>query len=107
MRDAKRFDAIRPASNVGAPKEARKPGGLAGWLSQCLRPHTRTRPALVLLDRLTLAPRQTVSLIEADGKRLLIATSQTGNPAFYALDDHASRIPGSLAARNRTARISW
>ena len=42
-----------------------KIGGWAGWLQRRLRPQTRPRPRLALLERITLAPRQSLSLVEA------------------------------------------
>jgi flagellar biogenesis protein FliO len=84
-------------------RRALKIGGLAGWLFARINARSRPQPGLVVRERITLAPRQTLSLVEADGRRLLIATSAEGTPAFYALDD-ARRCarPG-----NRPARISW
>ena len=80
-----------------------KPGGLAGWLLGRLHRDSRPRPSLALLERITLAPRQSLSLVEADGRRFLIATSAEGAPAFYALDDTQGlyrRVPSR-------ARVSW
>lgn len=101
-------DQTGPAS-PRAQAETGRPaiGGLAGWLLSHLRVRTRPTPKLALLERITLAPRQTVALIEADGRRLLIATSSEGAPAFYALDDAASLAVRSNGLRNRAARVSW
>jgi flagellar biogenesis protein FliO len=44
------------------------------------------RPRLALLERIALAPRQSLALVEAEGRRFLVATSPEGAPAFYALD---------------------
>jgi len=90
------------------PSRAGRPaiGGLAGWLLQKFSTRTRPTPKLALLERITLAPRQTVALIEADGRRLLIATSPESAPAFYALDD-ASRAVRATVPRNCPARVSW
>lgn len=61
-------------------------GGWTGWLFDKLqRGHGEPR-RLAVLDRITLAPRQSLALIEAEGRRLLVATSPDGAPAFYALD---------------------
>jgi flagellar biogenesis protein FliO len=71
-------------------------GGLAGWLLDKLRRGTRPQPRLALLERIALAPRQSLALVEADGRRLLVATSPEGAPVFYALDSpvrHASGAP--------------
>ena len=81
----------------------RKLGGLADWLIGRLRRDPRPRPSLALLERITLAPRQSLALVEAEGRRFLVATSAEGTPAFYALDE-------APAARRRAgvpARASW
>ena len=60
-----------------------------------------TQPRLELLERITLAPRQSLALVEAEGRRFLVATSAEGGPAFFALD---SRQPSAL---RRTQSVSW
>jgi flagellar biogenesis protein FliO len=78
-------------------------GGLAGWVLARLRFQPRPQPSLALLERITLAPKQSLALVEAEGRRFLIATSAEGAPAFYALNDRAAR-----RERNATrARLSW
>jgi flagellar biogenesis protein FliO len=76
-------------------------GGLAGWLLGRLRGGGRQRARLELLERIALAPRQSLALVEAEGRRFLVATSHEGAPAFYALDERA-RPPARAAAR-----VSW
>jgi hypothetical protein len=61
-------------------------GGLTGWLLDRLRSTRRAQPRLALLERIALAPRQSLALVEAEGRRFLVATSPEGAPAFYALD---------------------
>jgi len=89
-------------------------GGLAGWLLGRLRSGGGHRPRLELVERITLAPRQSLSLVEAEGRRFLVVTSPEGSPAFYALDErpitarprnNAARIDGP--ARPAAARVSW
>lgn len=80
-----------------------KPGGLASWLLGRLRRDPRPGPKLAVLERITLAPRQSLALIEAEGRRLLIATSADGAPAFYALDEK----PASRRRAAVPARVSW
>ena len=88
-------------------------GGLAGWLLQRLRVIPRPRPRLELLERIALAPRQSLALVEAEGRRFLVATSPEGAPAFYALDERARQAgAGRSLAPLRTsaapaARVSW
>jgi hypothetical protein len=99
------------------------PGGLAGWLLGRLRGIRRAPARLAVLERITLAPRQSLSLIEAEGRRFLVATSPEGTPAFYALDRESpsrqvgrgqsagrSRTVGRKSARSgvdRDLRVSW
>ncbi len=64
----------------------RLPGGWAGWLLRRWRGSRTAAPRLKLLDRITPAPRQTLCLVEVDGRRVLLATSADGAPAFFALD---------------------
>jgi flagellar biogenesis protein FliO len=96
-------------------------GGLAGWVLSRLRTARRPQPRLVLLERIALAPRQSLALVEAEGRRFLVATSPEGAPAFYALDG-VVRVGGSDVSRGRissfpqpvprsaaekSTRISW
>jgi hypothetical protein len=99
------------------------PGGLAGWLLGRLRGIRRAPARLAVLERITLAPRQSLALIEAEGRRFLVATSPEGTPAFYALDGyarHPARLADSPRAMGREAvrstrragvdrdpRVSW
>ena len=78
--------------------DARKIGGLTGWLIDRLRRQARPQPSLALLERITIAPRQSLALVEADGRRLLIATSAEGAPAFYPLNERTGRS---------AKRVSW
>ena len=84
-------------------------GGLAGWLLRRLRIVRRSPPRLALLERITLGPRQSLVLVEAEGRRLLVATSPEGSPAFYTLDELARPTgPGrSAGSEHRAARVSW
>ncbi|HZL53784.1 MAG TPA: flagellar biosynthetic protein FliO [Terracidiphilus sp.] len=99
----------------------RQRGGLAAWLMERLKsapqvPEQR-KPRLALLDRISLAPRQSLALVEAEGRRLLVATSPDGGPVFYALDGSsagavqaANSRPNRNAVASRTklrARTSW
>jgi flagellar biogenesis protein FliO len=78
-------------------------GGLAGWLLESLRRAKRPRPRLELLERIALAPRQSLALVEAEGRRFLVATSPDGSPAFFALEARAHRTGSAGSA----ARVSW
>lgn len=81
-----------------------KPGGIAGWLLRRLRSRqARPRPSLALLERISIAPRQSLALVEAEGRRFLIATSGEGTPVFHALNGSENRC-GRIGSRTR---ISW
>lgn len=122
-------------------RNAGRVGGLAGWLLARLRARLRSGhgkpPRLAVIERIALGPRQSLALVEAEGRRLLVATSSEGTPAFYPLDEPvrraapgqpfqtgsvqlgvASRMPGPGSARSaarpgarpaadRDARVSW
>jgi len=83
--------------------ESRPTNGLTGWLLARLRGDRRPGPHLVLVERITLAPRHSLALIEAEGRRLLVATSAEGAPVFYALDERARPVTHPRSA----ARVSW
>jgi hypothetical protein len=89
------------------------PGGWAGWLLARWQGRRRAEPRLALVERITLAPRQSLALIEAEGRRILVATSAEGGPAFYPLDENASSrayagANGAMHGRPRASRgVSW
>jgi len=89
---AEREQAARPAI-----------GGLAGWVIARLRSRGRAKRRLELVERITLAPRQSLALVEAEGRRFLVATSGEGGAAFYPLGERA----GAAVAARRQARVSW
>jgi flagellar biogenesis protein FliO len=79
-----------------------------------MRGTERRRARLELLERITLAPRQSLVLVEADGRRFLVASSAEGSPSFYPLDGTGLGGTGLGGARSgtqmktrQTARISW
>jgi flagellar biogenesis protein FliO len=80
-------------------------GGLAGWLLNRLRNGAGRTPRLELLERIALAPRQSLALVETEGRRFLVATSPEGAPAFYALDERAR--PAARPSASVAARVSW
>ena len=80
-------------------------GWLLGRLMERLRGRARAQPRLALVERIALAPRQSLALVEAEGRRILVATSAGGEPAFYALDDSERIASRSLA--HRASRVSW
>ena len=60
--------------------------------SSLLRPWRRStvRPArLAVIERIALGPKQSLMLVEADGVRLLVATSSEAASAFFLLPNQA------------------
>jgi hypothetical protein len=105
-------------------KGMRTGSGLAVWLLDRLRRTRRPQPRLAIVERIALAPRQSLSLIEAEGRRFLVATSAEGSPAFYPLDRDCRQsnvfqsgietrrldLPLKTVARpgpDRPTRVSW
>ncbi len=82
-------------------------GGLAGWLLSRIRRGDSRPPRLAVVERVTLAPRHSLALVEAEGRRLLVATAAEGAPVFYALDSAAASSPGSPRSIHSVRRISW
>lgn len=87
-------------------------GGLASWLLSRIHRTAHTQSRLTLLERISLAPRQSLALVEADGQRLLVATSAEGTPLFYPLHETGeSERAALLPCRSRDVRskrrISW
>jgi len=86
----KSTDDIRPAR------------GLGDWLLRCWRRSTEHPARLALIERMALGPKHSLALIEADGVRLLIATSVDGTPAFFSLQNQAEPDPfGVYPARTK------
>lgn len=92
-------------------------GGVFGWLVKKLKTGFAQREQhgsrLTLLDRISLAPRQSLVLIEAEGRRILVATSSDGGSAFFALDGEAHRAsdrPHRFSTESKlteSSRVSW
>lgn len=87
--------------------------GVAGWIRARWRKTPASQRRLALLDQIALAPRQSLALIEAEGRRFLVATTTEGPAAFYPLNEKcgpdAARSPQVLREGRRTARpgASW
>jgi flagellar biogenesis protein FliO len=80
-------------------------GWLLGWLMARLRARERAKPRLALVERIALAPRQSLALVEAEGRRILVATSAEGRPAFHVLDER--ECMASKFCAHRSSRVSW
>ena len=80
--------------------------GLGARLLQWARRRQPQRAQLILVERITLAPRQSLSLVEVEGKRILVATAGEGAPAFYTLETH--HVASSPHSDSKPAgRVSW
>lgn|GEM_PF-2615675 len=94
----------REASAFAVSGERRS---LAAWLLGRLHRRKLQQPRLALVERIILAPRQTVALIEADGQRLLVATSADGSATFLSLEitrsSRTSPRPRKTAAEGNRA----
>jgi flagellar biogenesis protein FliO len=99
-------------------RTAQPVGGLAGWLLGRIHAGRRTQPRLELIDKISLAPRQSLALVEAEGRRFLVATSPEGAPAFYPLEGAGTRtglgqkMPAgrkskSFGEQSLAGRVSW
>ena len=84
-------------------------GGLAGWLLGRLRATRRLQPRLALLERIALAPRHSLALVEADGRRFLVATSPDGASVLYPLDgqENSSKSGRKPGMGHSGLRVSW
>src|SRR5579863_9759329 len=99
-------------------------GRALGWLVKHLKrglaKPEQHRSRLALLDRISLAPRQSLVLVDAEGSRILVATSPDGGSAFFALDGEADRSghvqvrssnQSNSSAKSRknqpSSRVSW
>jgi flagellar biogenesis protein FliO len=87
----------------------------AAWIFGRLGGVTKRPSRLALLDRMALGPRQSVALIEAEGRRFLLAMPAEGEPAFYPLDGRADervderdeRTAAERRGELKTVRASW
>jgi len=82
------------------------PGGLVGWLLARLRRRPGTERRLVLVERITLGQRQTLSLVQADGRSILVANSSDG-ASFYPLEGRDSSRGGDMYPARKQGRVSW
>jgi hypothetical protein len=96
-------------SGTGSGEMANQLDGLAGWFMKRLRTGKSGRPRLELMERITIGPRQTVALIEAEGQRLLVACAAEGRPAIYPLGSGVCARAHERAWGNRQVgqRVSW
>ena len=90
-----------PSSRVGADRrtplqrEAPLSKRFMAWLIDRLSPRAFGKQSLRIVERIRVTPRQALILVEVEGERLLVATSDVSAPAFYPV----KRRPA--ASRNR------
>ena len=89
LADALNLAAARRRVFSGTAEEERS--GFTAWLIARLRRRDVKQPRLALVERISIAPRQVIALIEADGQRVLVATAAEGAPTFYPLKPSAMR----------------
>jgi hypothetical protein len=82
------------------------PGGLAGWLLGRWRGRAATQRRLVLVERISLGPRQTLCLVKADGRSILVANSAAG-ASFCPLEGSGSRRGNDVRPGRMRGRVSW
>jgi flagellar biogenesis protein FliO len=84
-----------------------KIGGLAAWLMERFRREPRPPASLSLLERISLAPRQSLALVEAEGRMFLIATSGESTPAVLPLHEGLRPVAPRQVSKAGRARVSW
>ncbi len=76
--------------------------GLLGWILARWRARLRAEARLAVLERVTLAPRQSLALIEVEGHKLLVATAPDAAPTFYPLS-MPNPLPTSCPLEDRAS----
>jgi flagellar biogenesis protein FliO len=76
---------------------------LALWLLNKLRRTRTNEPRLALIEKISLAPKQSLALVEAEGRRFLVASSADGSAAFYPIENAVSKRTNRAAK----ARVAW
>jgi hypothetical protein len=85
-RSAPLVPAIEESASLSGSDDRGNTGhGIIGWLLRYWRRSTEHPARLALVERIALSPKHSLALIEADGVRLLVATSADGAPAFFPL----------------------
>ena len=73
------------ARNHRADRTTENWRGVRAWIYERIHRRAAAQPRLAVVEKICFAPRQTLSLIEVDGERLLVGTSPDGSPQFYPL----------------------
>jgi len=91
--------------NHHSPEETFRRSSARSWFRSLLGFFSRSRLSLLhgwhrpsasparleLIERVQLSPKQSLVLVEADGRRLLLATSADGAAVFFSLEDQICR----------------
>jgi hypothetical protein len=85
----------RPRWNARSNEIAR---GIGTWLLGRWRRSAACPAQMALIERIPLGPKQSLSLVEADGVRVLVATSADGSAVFFALSNSPSAAPALAGA---------
>lgn len=83
-RDGQQTDGVTYA---GSRLAGLRTGGVTGWILGRLDARRKPQPRLAVLERIALAPRQSLLLVEAEGRRFLVAIAPEGAPAIFPLDE--------------------
>lgn len=83
--------AVSRSRSDSARKDVRL-GGLAGWLLERVKPSRRVQRRLALVEKISLAPRQNLALVEVDGQTILIATAHESSPSFCLLNAGGRKV---------------
>jgi hypothetical protein len=70
----------------GGDRSVSKWRGVTAWVFERIRRRSAMRSRMAVLEKISFAPRQSLALIEVDGERVLVGSSQDGSPQFYRLN---------------------
>lgn len=87
-------------ADFSSREDAAETRGLGEWVMNRLRHRAVTQRRLMVIERIHLAPRQTLALVEADGHKLLVATSGEGTSTFFQLKAAVTPRTSSRSAQS-------
>ncbi len=99
------WNHVRKAEKNAAASGQTETWSLAVWLLGKLRRTRAREPRLALIERISLAPKHSLALVEAEGRRFLVASSADGAAAFYPIEDARPNAAGRKRAAK--ARVAW
>lgn len=77
-------------------RESQSQRNLWAWLVDRVRSRSEDASPLRVLQRIRITPRQLLLLVEAQGERLLVATSDGSSSTIYPLDGEI-RLEGTCS----------